>query len=73
MTKSPLPIDALYQFYIITPLNSVSCSLVLENYIEAKSPIKKLIIFLILKKVFKRNFKKGLYQLFDFVKTKNNL
>ena len=73
MTKSPLPIDALYQFYIITPINSASCSLVLENYIEAKSPIKKLVVFLILKKIFKRNFEKGLHKLFDFVKTKNNL
>ena len=73
MTKSPLPIDELYQFYIITPLSSTSCSLVLENYVEAKSLIKKLAIFFILKKIFKKNTKKGLQKLFDFVKTKNNL
>lgn len=73
LTKSPLPIDELYQFYIITPINSESCNLVLENYIEAKSPIKKLAIFFIFKKIFKKNIEKGLYKLFDFVKSKNNL
>jgi hypothetical protein len=73
MTKSPIPLDKLYQFYIITPLNLGSCKLVLETYIEAKSPIKKLAIFLIVKKVFKKNIEKGIHKLFDFLKTKNNL
>ena len=56
MTKSPLPIDALYQFYIITPLSSDSCSLVLENYIEAKSPIKKLSYFFNSQKNIQKKF-----------------
>ena len=73
MTKSPIILDKLYQFYVITPLNSGSCKLVLETYLEAKSPIKKLAILLIVKKVFKKNIEKGIHKLFDFVKTKNNL
>jgi hypothetical protein len=73
MTESPLLIDKIHQFYIITPLSSGACGLVLETYIEVKSPIKKLLLFLITKKILKNNIEKGMHKLFDFVKATNNL
>ncbi|MGJ8759868.1 MAG: DUF2652 domain-containing protein [Polaribacter sp.] len=71
MTKSPVPLDALYQFYIITPLSDDRCKLVLETYLEAKSPLKKLAIFLIVKAVFKKNVAKGIDTLFELLSSKN--
>ncbi|WP_343330404.1 DUF2652 domain-containing protein [Polaribacter staleyi] len=70
MTKSPIPVDKLYQFYVITPISSNSCKLVLETYLEAKSPIKKLAIFLIVKKVFEKNTAKGIHKLYEFLSAK---
>jgi hypothetical protein len=70
MTKSPIPLDKLYQFYIITPLSSNSCKLVLETYLEAKSPIKKFAIFLFVKNVFKKDVTEGIDKLFDFLESK---
>ncbi len=70
MTKSPIPLDALYQFYIITPLSANRCQLVLETYLEAKSPLKKLAIFLLVKAIFKKNVTKGIDTLFELLSSK---
>ncbi|MBA6157345.1 DUF2652 domain-containing protein [Tenacibaculum sp. S7007] len=70
MTTSPPPVDALYQFHIISPLTSSSCKLETEVYFEAKSPIKKLLTFLFLKKVLKKNTTHAIINLFNFVTTK---
>ncbi|WP_158838122.1 DUF2652 domain-containing protein [Polaribacter sp. L3A8] len=71
MTESPIPVDKLYQFYVITPLGSGKCKLVLETYLEAKSPIKKLAIFLVVKKVLKKDVAKGIDKLYEFLKSKS--
>ncbi len=73
MTTSAPLVDKLYQFYMVTPLKSNTCRLTLECYFEAKSPFKKLLIFVILKRVFKKNIQLSINKLFDFVITKNNL
>lgn len=73
MTTSPPPVDKLYQFYIITSIKSDACKLTLETYIEAKSPFKKIVISLILKKIFKKNTQKAIDKLFNFIKINNNL
>lgn len=73
MTTSPLPVDRLYQFYIITPIKSNTCKLTIETFIEAKSPFKKIVIFLILKKILKKNIQKTIDNLYRFIKIDNNL
>jgi hypothetical protein len=73
MTTSAPFLDKLYQFYIVTPFKSNTCILTLESYFEAKSPFKKLLITVILKRVFKKNIQLSINKLFDFVITKNNL
>ena len=67
LTTNPLPVDALYQFYIITPLTHNTCKLDLEIYLMAKSPLKKLLIFLVVKKAFKKNISGSLDKLLEFV------
>ena len=66
-TKSPPPVDELYQFYILTPLTADSCKIEMEVYWKAKSPIKKLLIFLFLKKIFKKNNLSSLENLHSFI------
>lgn len=70
MTTSPPPLDALYQFYSITPITQTSCNLKSEVYWEAKSPLKKLIIFLFLHRIFKKNTQQALDGLYQFITTR---
>lgn len=67
MTTDPLPVDELYQFYIISPLTNNTCKLEVEIYFKGKSPLKKLLIFLVLKKVFKKNTRKAIANLLEFI------
>ncbi len=55
LTKIPFLIDELYQFFIITPETNNSCLLDLEVYWKVKSPIKKMIIALFVKKQILKN------------------
>ena len=71
VTTSPAPVDALYQFHIISPLTSSSCSLKTEIYMQAKSPIKKLAIYLLLKRIFKKSIDKTLNKLLLFIESEN--
>lgn len=70
-TTSPSPVDALYQFFTISPIATDSCKLTVEIYLEAKSLIKKLIVFMVMKKAMRKNTEKGIQQLLDFVISKN--
>jgi hypothetical protein len=72
MTKSPKPIDTLYQYQIITPLTGHSCKLETEVFIEAKSLLKKLLLFFLVKKVFKKNTQEALDKLYNFIVNKKN-
>ncbi|MEM9544832.1 MAG: DUF2652 domain-containing protein [Bacteroidota bacterium] len=65
-TDAP-PVDELYQFFILNPLTHNSCRLEVEVYWKAKSPIKKLMLFLIAKKLLKKNFTQSIDDLYDFV------
>lgn len=67
MTSSPPPIDTLYQYQIITPINTSTCKLVTEVFVEAKSPIKKLLIFLFIKRAFKKGTSEAMRKLHHFV------
>ena len=73
MTTSPSVVDELYQFYIITPLTQGTCKLEIELYWKANSPIKKLLIFLLVKKAFLKNTIKALDSLYQFVKKPNQV
>lgn len=71
MTTSPPPVDKLYQFYVITPLSETKCTLKVESYWEAKSPLKKLLITLFVKRVFKNSTEKAVNNLARFVSEKS--
>ena len=73
LTTSPPVLDKLYQFYNISPLTNNACKLTLESFIEAKSPIKKLFIYLVLKRVFKKNLIKAMNKLHEFIKLEKSL
>lgn len=70
MTQSPPPVDALYQFYIIEPLSNTASRLRLETYWEAKSPIKKLILALFVRRLFKKNSQNSVRQLAEFISSR---
>lgn len=70
MTSSPAPVDKVYQYQIITPINANSCLLETEVFLEAKSPIKKLLIFLFVKKAFKKGTISAMNKLGQFIQTK---
>ncbi len=70
MTTSPPPVDALYQFYIITPVSEVSCRLEVQTYWTAKSLVKKVLLALILKRVFKKNVDTSVWDLVKLVTEK---
>lgn len=64
--------DALYQFYVLTPLTNATCKLDFEIYWNAKSLFKKLGLNLGAKGIFKKNSQKALDGLYNFVEgTKN--
>lgn len=67
LTTDPKPFDQLYQFFIVTPISKDSCQLDLELYWEAKSPLKKLIVFLVAKRLFKKSLNNALENLYDYV------
>ncbi len=71
MTTSPPPVDTLYQFYIVTPISKTSCNLKVETYWEAKSPVKKLVLALFIKRIFKKNTRRALENLAQFASLKS--
>lgn len=68
MTTSPPPVDEIYQFYIISPITQNTCKLELEIYWKARSPLKKLMLFLVVKRILRKNTQKVLDNLLQFVK-----
>jgi len=67
LTTSPAPVDELYQFFIFKPVDENSCQVELEIYMKAKSPLKKMMIALFLKPVFRKAFTKNLDALHQYV------
>ncbi|MET1259367.1 DUF2652 domain-containing protein [Flagellimonas sp. DF-77] len=72
MTRDLLPVDAIYQFYTITPLSENTCHLKVELFWEAKSPLKRIMIALFAKKAFEKNTRTALEGLFDFAQHKRS-
>ena len=54
MTTSLLPFDVFYNFFTISPISEHKSHLLGETYWEAKSPIKKLLIALLVKRGFRK-------------------
>ena len=67
LTTTPPFVDELYQFYIISPLTSSSCKLEVEIYWKAKSPIKKLMLATVAKKLLRKNLERAVHGLYQFV------
>ncbi len=70
LTTSPIIVDELYQFYLISPINNNSCKLEIEIYWNAKSPLKKLILALFVKNKFKKNTETNINSLLNFITKK---
>ena len=70
MTPDPLPVDMIYQFYIITPTSQSTCTLELEVYLEAASVFKKILLFLVVKKALAKNITQAFSNLHEFVTNK---
>ena len=68
MTINAPFVDELYYFFIVTPLTNNSCKLKAEIYWKVKSPIKKIIITPIVKKIARKPMQSELDNLFQFVK-----
>jgi hypothetical protein len=71
VTQSIPMVEALYQFYVITPRDSNSCSLRAELYWSSKSSLKRLLISLLFKRTFIKNTHKAMENLLNYV-SKNN-
>ncbi len=69
LTTSPVIFDQLYQFYIIKPKSENTCTITTELFWIAKSPLKKLIIYLFAKKQFKKNVQNSLTNLKPFAES----
>lgn len=67
LTTDPPPIDELYQFFVITPIDGNRCHLEVEVYLKAKSIFKRMIIALAAKRIIKKKLGRTLDLLFAFV------
>ena len=67
MTTTPPPVDELVQLNYIDSISETTSSMRTDVYIEAKSPFKKILLFLGLRSVLKKNFTKGLTALEDYL------
>jgi hypothetical protein len=68
MTTTPPIVDALYQFYTIEEVSEKQSQLTIEIFWEAKSPFKKLVLYLFGKRAFKKGVTASLQLLSEFVK-----
>lgn len=63
MTTSPSIVDGLYQFYIVTPISETACNLKSVTFWTVRSPLKKLMISLFVKRIFRKNTEEALEEL----------
>ncbi len=71
-STSPPPVDEIYQFYIIEPVSNEKCILTVEIYWKVKSPFKKLMMSLFVKRLFAKTIKNTLQNLFEFSEKQKN-
>lgn len=69
--QSPGPsiVDQVTQFFVITPLGSTTCRLETEVYLQAKSPIKKLMIAIVAKKALNKALHKSIGRLKELLES----
>ncbi len=63
-----VPIEALYQFFIIKPKSENTCQLTVEIYPKAKSIFAKLLLALLMKRAIRKSLKTSLDNLEIFIK-----
>ncbi|AXT56525.1 DUF2652 domain-containing protein [Aquimarina sp. AD1] len=63
-------IDGMYQFYTLVTTSENSCKLILELYPEAKSIFKKIMLYLVMKRSFRKSIKESLDNLEVYVNNK---
>ncbi|WP_282081305.1 DUF2652 domain-containing protein [Aquimarina algiphila] len=63
-----VPVDALYNFFIIRPLSENSCLLTVELYPKAKSLLNKFLLWLFMKRIFRKSMSTTIKNLENFVK-----
>ncbi|MEW7292237.1 DUF2652 domain-containing protein [Aquimarina sp. 2304DJ70-9] len=63
-----LPIDAIYQFFIIKPISEKKCRLTVEVYPKAKSLLKKMILSLFIKRGIKKSIQTSIHNLEMYTK-----
>lgn len=71
LTTDPPMLDELYQFYIITPLSNISCKVEVQLYWVTKSILKKLAMTLVFKRIFVKNSKEAISNLYSFIENHN--
>ncbi len=62
-----IPLNALYQFFIIKPISENTCLMTVELYPEAKSIFRKLLLVLVMKRAIRKSIKTSLDNLEAFV------
>lgn len=67
LTKSPPPIDELYQFYIIKSLGEYRAHLKLELFWFTKNPFKKLLVKLVAERQFKKGINLAMDKLYTYL------
>lgn len=68
-TTSPAPIDELFQFYKISSTTETSSKLTIDVYIVARSIFKKILVFLVIKKLINKNITKAITKLKKLVES----
>lgn len=71
-TTSPPSVDAMYQFFTITPLAANRCQLTIDIHFEAKSLIKRIMLFYGLKRMMQKNIAQSIEKLYDFIDSNKN-
>ncbi|GAA4271385.1 DUF2652 domain-containing protein [Aquimarina gracilis] len=66
-----LPLDELYQFFIIKAVSEHSCQMTVEVYPKAKSLFKKIVLAILIKRGIKKSLKTSLDNLKKFVEQEN--
>lgn len=63
-----VPLEALFQFFLIKPISENRCQLTVEIYPQATSLVSKLLLMLLIKRSIKKSIKASLDNLQSFIK-----
>ncbi len=67
LTSTPPPVDEIVQLNFIDSTGETTSSMRTDVYIKAKSPLKRILLFLGVKNLLKKNFTKGLNALEEYL------